>query len=123
CSSGSLTKLLTDVKVVCQKRKMENKELWELKAPFPQLFQWEAPFLAIFLLFSFLLPWPNLMKERKWIYMLVQRMLLAAHRLIFFGSLNVSCLELAPPHVLEPPAALFNKSSDLPHRGFYFSSK
>ncbi|CAL2246865.1 unnamed protein product [Prunus armeniaca] len=27
------------------------------------------------------------------------------------------------PHVLEPPAALFNKSSDLPLRGFYFSSK
>ncbi|CAL2228957.1 unnamed protein product [Prunus armeniaca] len=27
------------------------------------------------------------------------------------------------PHVLEPPATLFNKSLDLPLRGFYFSSK
>ncbi|CAL8162827.1 unnamed protein product [Prunus armeniaca] len=37
---------------VCQKRRMEKREFWELKAPFPAVVQWEAPFLSTFLLLS-----------------------------------------------------------------------
>ncbi|CAL8994221.1 unnamed protein product, partial [Prunus brigantina] len=91
CSSCSLTEILSSCESgLSEEENGEEGNFGELKAPFPQLFQWETPILSFyFFLLSFLLPWLDLMNESKWIYMLVRRVLLAACTLISFGFLNV----------------------------------
>ena len=83
---------------------LKIRDFWELKAFSRSCFSRRLPFSAISLFLSFILPWLDLIKESKWIYMLVQRvpLLPAACALISLGSSDVLCLELVPSHMLEP---------------------
>ncbi|CAL2266017.1 unnamed protein product [Prunus armeniaca] len=101
----------------------EERTFGELKAPFPQQPQWETPILSYFS--SFFIP-PSMARsdEDKEVDIHASSKGASGNsQAIISWFLECFLLGTCSPHVLEPPAALFNKSLDLPLHGFCFLSQ